>query len=245
MSTHAMNNRLVRAEMLQHLPEPVQRYMNYTGVAGKPWINTVRIKYAGKFRLAADKPWMPIRAEQFYTTNPPAFHWKAQLKMAGLWLMKGDDAYKNGHGHMFGKLAGLFTLFDARGEELDQSAMLRYLNEMTLWFPIALLSDNITWQAVDDHSADVTFTDCGKSVTARLFFEADGRLINFSAMRYRENKGNFSLDRWDTPMTEWDMLGGLNLPIRGQAVWKLPTGDLPYADLKLIEVEYNGPIEAF
>ncbi len=244
MSTRAMNNRLVTAEMLQHLPEPVQRYMNYTGVLGKPWINTVRIKYAGKFRLAADKPWLPIRAEQFYTTNPPAFHWKAQLKMAGLWLMKGDDTYKNGHGHMFGKLAGLFTLFDARGEELDQAAMLRYLNETT-WFPIALLGDNMQWDGVDDCSADVTFTDCGRSVSARFFFGADGRLINFSAMRYRENKGKFTLDRWDTPMTEWGMLGGLNLPIRGGALWKLPTGDLPYVDVTLTQVEYNVPIESF
>jgi hypothetical protein len=238
------NDRLVTADMLQNLPEPVQRYMNYTGVVGKPWINTVRLKYAGQFRLAADRPWMPIRAEQFYTTNPPGFVWQARLKMAGLWLVSGHDTYTAGHGHMFGKVAGLFTIFDVRGEELDQAAMMRYLNETT-WFPIALLGDNMKWQGVDDHSADVTFTDCGKSVTARLFFGADGRLINFSAMRYRENKGNFSLDRWDTPMTEWGMLGGLNLPIGGQAVWKLPSGDLPYVNVKLTEVEYNRPIPTF
>jgi hypothetical protein len=238
------NDRLVTADMLQHLPEPVQRYMNYTGAVGKPWIDTVRVKYAGQFRMAADRPWMPIKAEQFYTTNPPGFVWKARLKMAGLWLASGHDTYKAGHGHMFGKVAGLFTIFDVRGEEMDQGAMMRYLNETT-WFPIALLGDNMKWQGVDDHSADVTFTDCGKSVTARLFFEADGRLINFSAMRYRENKGNFSLDRWDTPMTEWGALGGLNLPIRGQAVWKLPSGDLPYVNVQLIEVEYNRPIPTF
>ncbi len=237
-------DRLVTADMLQHLPEPVQRYMNYTGVVGKPWINTVRIKYSGQFRMAADKPWLPIRAEQFYTTNPPGFVWNAQLKMAGLWLMRGHDTYKAGHGHMFGKLAGFFTIFDARGEEMDQGSMLRYLNEMT-WFPIALLGDNITWQAVDDHAADVTFTDCGKRVTARLIFDDAGRLTNFITQRYRENKGKFSLDTWTTPMTEYGLLGGLNLPIRGQAVWKLPSGDLPYADLKLTEVEYNGPIESF
>jgi hypothetical protein len=43
-------------------------------------------------------------------------------------------------------------------------------------------------------------------------------------------------------MTEWGVLGGLNLPMRGQAVWKLPTGDLPYADLKLSEIVYNEPV---
>ena len=245
MDTHGMNDdRLVTPDMLQSLPEPAQRYMNYTGIVGKPWIDTVRIKYDGQFRMAADRPWMPIRAEQFYTTNPPGFHWKARLKMGGLWMVSGSDTYKAGHGHMFGKVAGLFTIFDVRGAELDQAAMVRYLNEMT-WFPIALLGDHITWQAVEDRSADVTFTDYGKSVTARLMIDGQGRLTNFITQRYRENKGTFSLDTWTTPMTKWGMLGGLNLPIRGQAVWKLPAGDLPYADVELKELEYNGPIEAF
>ncbi len=238
------NDRLVTAEMLRNLPAPVQRYMTNTGVVGKPWINTVRIRYTGKFRTAADRPWMPIRAEQFYTTHPPAFLWKARFKMAGLWLMSGQDMYKAGHGHMFGKVAGLFTVFDARGEELDQGTMMRYLNEMT-WFPIAFLGDNIAWQAVDDRSADVTFTDCGKSVSARLLFDEAGRLTDFVTQRYRENKGSFSFDTWSTPMTKYGVLAGLNLPICGQAVWKLPSGDLPYADLEIREIEYNGPIEPF
>lgn len=237
------NTRIVTADLLNNLPEPAQRYLNYTGVVGQPWINTVRVKYAGIFRLAADRPWMPIKADQVYTTNPPGFHWKARLKMAGLWIVSGGDTYGGGHGHMFGKVAGLYTIFDARGEEVDQGEMMRYLNEMT-WFPIALLSDYITWQAVDDRSFDVTFTECGKSVTARFIIDELGRLTNFIAKRYRENKGAYTLDTWTTPMTEWGELAGLKLPIRGQAVWKLPMGDLPYTDVKLTEVEYNGPIEA-
>jgi len=245
MNTHAASNsRVVTEDMLRNLPEAAQRYMAYTGVLGKPWINTASIRYAGRFRTGADRPWLPIKAEQFYTTDPPGFVWKARLKMAGLWLMSGQDKYQAGHGHMFGKVAGLFTVFDARGEEIDQGSMLRYLNEMT-WFPIALLGDNVGWQAVDDHSVDVTFTDCGRSVTARLILDEAGRLINFVTQRYRENRGSYSLDTWTTPMTEWGMLGGLNLPLRGQAVWKLPSGDLPYADLRLTEIEYNGPIESF
>lgn len=239
-----MNTRVVTADRLQHLPEPAQRYLNYTGVVGQSWIETVRITYAGVFRLGADKPWMPIKAEQVYTTNPPAFRWKARFKMFGLWIVTGDDTYRNGHGHMFGKIAGLFNVFDARGPEIDQGTMLRYLNETT-WFPIALLNDYIAWQAVDDQSFDVTFTDCGRSVTARFIVDEQGRLTNFVTQRYRENKGSYTFDTWTTPMTEWGCLAGLNLPVRGQAVWKLATGDLPYADLKIESIEYNQPIPSF
>ncbi len=240
----ANHNPIVTADLLKNLPEPAQRYLNYTGVIGQPWINTVCVKYTGIFRLGADRPWLPIKAEQVYATNPPGFHWNARLKMFGLWIVKGDDTYQAGHGHMFGKIAGLYTIFDARGAELDQGTMMRYLNEMT-WFPIALLSDYITWQAVDQDSFDVTFTDHGKSVTARFVVDELGRLTNFVTKRYRENKGTYTLDTWTTPMTEWGKLAGLNLPIRGKAVWKLSTGDLPYTDITLTEVEYNGAIKNF
>jgi hypothetical protein len=236
--------RIVTADMLKNLPEPAQRYLNYTGVVGQPWIDTVRVTYTGTFRLGADRPWMPIKAEQVYTTNPSGFHWQAHLKMFGLWIVKGDDTYRAGHGHMFGKIAGLYTIFDARGEELDQAAMMRYLNEAT-WFPIALLSNYITWQAVDDHSFDVIFTDCGKSVTARFIVDAEGRPLDFVTKRYRENKGKYTYDTWTTPFSEWGRLAGLNLPIRGQAVWKLESGDLPYVDVRTTTVEYNVPIENF
>jgi hypothetical protein len=43
-------------------------------------------------------------------------------------------------------------------------------------------------------------------------------------------------------MTEHGVLGGLNLPVRGQAVWRLPSNELPYADLMLDSIQYNAPI---
>jgi hypothetical protein len=230
--------------MLRGLPGPARRYLEYAGVVGRPWIDTVRIKYRGVFRLGADRPWLPMKAEQIYSTDPPGFVWRARMKMFGLWLVSGSDTYKAGHGHMYGKVAGLITIFDARGDELDQSTMLRYLNEMT-WFPTALLSDYVALRAVDDLSFDATFTDQGRSVTARFIVDETGRLRNFLTQRYRESKGTYTLDTWMTPMLEYGSRAGLNLPTRGQAVWKLPEGDLPYADLTLDTVEYNIPIEDF
>jgi hypothetical protein len=238
------SERLVTADMLQNLPEPVQRYTAYTGVLGKPLINTVQLKQTGRFRTAADKPWMPMSAVQHYTTNPPGFVWKARFKIAGLPLLSARDSYQTGHGHMFGKLAGLITVFNERGPEMDQGAMLRYLSEM-IWFPIAFLGENITWQAVDSHSAQVTLTDSGRSVSGRLFFDDAGRPTDFTTMRhYLKSRGNLSLESWSTPMTEYGVRAGLNLPVRGQAVWKLASGNLSYWDGLITEVEYNHPVEA-
>jgi hypothetical protein len=72
-----------------------------------------------------------------------------------------------------------------------------------------------------------------------MFFDDVGRLTNFATMRYREMEGEYSLDPWSTPMSGYGVLGGLNLPLRGQAVWNLPAADLVYADLELTEVVHN------
>jgi hypothetical protein len=234
----ASERRLITSDMLENLPEPVQRYMAYTGVVGNPWIDTVRLKQVGRFRQGLDRSWMFMTAEEFYTTNPPTLIWNARFKVAGLPLLRARDRYKSGQGHMFGKLAGLITVFDVRGEKLTQATMIRYLNEI-MWFPTAFLGENITWKDVDTHSAQVTFSDCGKSVSGRMVFDDAGRLTNFNALRYREIDGDFSLDPWSTPIMDYGERAGLNLPVRGQAVWNLPSGDLPYADLEITDLEYN------
>jgi hypothetical protein len=117
--TMSQHTQTITTEMIDRLPEPARRYMRWTGVIGKPWIDTVRIRYTGRFRRGIDQPWLPIRATQIYTTRPPAFRWQARLSMWGLPLMSGYDRYAQGRGHMYGKIAGLFTIFDARGDEID------------------------------------------------------------------------------------------------------------------------------
>lgn len=234
----------VTEQMLADLPVPVQRYMTFTGVVGKPLIETVYLTYSGLFRTGAGKSWMPIRASQFYTTDPPSFLWKAHFKIAGLPLLSGVDIYKNGHSRMLGKLAGLFTVIDGQGEAVDQGTMMRYLQEMT-WFPIAYLGSNIAWQAVDDHAADVSLSHQSKTVSGRMYFDDEGRLLMFSAQRYGEFEGRSRLETWTTPTTEYQWIAGLRLPVAGVGVWHLPEGDLPYINIRLDSVDYNCPIESF
>ena len=97
-------------------------------------------------------------------------------------------------------------------------------------------------RSVDDQSAQVIFNDCGKSVSAYMFFDEAGRLTNFTAKRYREIGGEFSLDPWSTPITSYGKRAGLNLPVCGQAVWNLDAGDLVYAELEITEIKYNSGV---
>ncbi len=231
-------SKTITQERLLDLPAPIQRYLVYTGVVGMPWIKKVRLKYVGKFRQAADKPWMSMSAVESYTTDPASFLWVAKFKVAGIPLLRVIDKYENGKGSMLGKLAGVKTIFDVKGDELDQGAMMRYLNEI-MWFPTAYLSEKISWEEIDDNSAKVIFSDFGMSVSAQIFIDDMGQLTNFIGERYRETNGDFSLDTWSTPISAYGEFAGLKLPSHGSAEWNLPDGDLSYIQLELKEIEYE------
>ena len=52
---------VVTEEMIRNLPAPVQKYMIYSGVAGKAIPRMVRLKQTGRIRQAAKSAWMEAR----------------------------------------------------------------------------------------------------------------------------------------------------------------------------------------
>jgi hypothetical protein len=145
--------------------------------------------------------------------------------------------YAEGHGRMLVKVASLWPVADASGVQTDQAAMMRYLSEM-MWFPAAFLAGNISFEAVDDSSARVILTDHGRSATATLVFDQQGRLTDFVAKRYRTADAN-DPETWSTPVTGYGEYEGLRLPACGKAIYKLPGGDLEYIDVTITGLHYD------
>lgn len=229
---------LITEAHLLALPEPVQRYLRYAQVIGKEPIRTVRLKQRGKFRQSGQQPWMKLDAEEYYSVNPPRFLWVGTLRKAGLPFVRARDRYWDGKGNMQIKLGTVLTIANATGAAMDQSSMMRYLNEM-MWFPTAFLAPNVSFEPVDQTSARVTLTDLAKQVTATMYFDNEGRPIDFVAPRYRQVGETSELDTWSTPITAYGEFGGFKLPVKGKVVWKLPEGDLEYMDVAFPAVEYN------
>ena len=230
---------IVTEEMLQKLPDPVKRYLRYTGVVGRPIVQTVRLKQVGKLRKDAKQPWMNFDAKQYYSVNPPCFLWIAYMKFFGLPIVRVRDFYIEGRGNILVKALSLFTIANSSGKDMDQGAMMRYLNEM-MWFPSAFLGNNISFEPIDANSARVTLKDMGKIVTATMHFDENGKLSNFTAQRYRDMGNNkFELENWSTPIREYGEFEGLKLPVNGAAAWNLEEGDLEYIDLTVTDLEYN------
>lgn len=231
---------LVTDELLDPLPAPVRRYLQWSGVVGRPWIHTAHIHQTGRFRQSNEQSWMSLTADQVFTTDPPSMVWNATFRMFGLPLMHARDSYGDGQGRMVGKLAKVFTLFDDRGEKLTQGTMTRYLSEL-IWLPIAYLGEAITWTAVDDASADVAFTDHGRTVSGRMTFDDSGRPVTFEAMRYKGENDQFELQPWRAHNLEFGVRDGFSIPVRSTVTWLLPEGELTYGDFLIEAVEYNRP----
>jgi hypothetical protein len=228
---------VVTEEMLTDLPEPVRRYLRYTGVVGRPFAGTIRLRQEGKMRPGPGQPWMPLEAEEHYSLQPPGFVWDGTLRLGPVAVARARDMYAEGTGRMLVKVASLCPVVDASGTQTDQAAMMRYLSEM-IWFPSAFLAGNISFQAVDDSSARVTLTDHGRTATATLFFDKQGRLTEFVAKRHRTADSS-DPETWSTPITGYGEFEGLRLPARGKAIYKLPGGDLEYIDVTITDLHYN------
>ena len=225
---------------LDGLPGPVQRWLRYSQIIGKEKTLTIRLIQKGEIRTGSDQNWMPFSAEEYYTTNPPAFIWFANVSIAPLLFIKGRDKYVGGKGNMNIKLMALFSVVDAQGAKLDQGTLLRYLNEI-MWFPSAALNDYIKWESVDTTSARATMKYKDMEASAVFYFDKTGRVTNMTAKRYYEKDGKFSLEKWSTPITDYKEFNGIRIPSKGQAVWHLESGDFSYIKLEVTEIEYNTP----
>jgi hypothetical protein len=223
------------------IPEPVQRYLQHSRIIGKQRVNTIRLKQNGFMRMNETGGWIPLTAEEYYTVNPPGFVWFGQLKVNPILNFRAKDRLRNGKGSMLVKLLSLIKVVDASGVEMDQGALMRYFSEM-IWFPTAFLGSNIQWEKIDSGRARGTFTYGDKQVSADFHINEAGQLTNLVAQRYRSVGKEFLKEKWSTPITNYAELNGLNLPVKGEAVWHLNGGDFSYIKVEITDLEYDTPI---
>ena len=212
---------IVTEENIKRLPEPVQRYLTHSQVIGKEKIRTVRLKQKGFIRTKPGKKWMPFDAEQYYTTDSPAFIWHASIKP--FYLIRARDKFYEGKGNMLIKLLSLIEIADASGYEMDQGTLVRYLNEI-MWFPTAYLNNYIQWEPIDSNSARATISYKGVTASAVIYFNEKGELTNFIAERYRDVDSKFFKETWSTPISEYREINRIKIPIKGEGVWNLSPG---------------------
>ena len=229
---------LIKDADLLRLPEAMQRYLRYVHVVGKQPIQTVRLKQRGFFRTQPGQKWLPMVAEEYFTTNPFAFLWSGKIRLFPLISISARDRFFDGHGSLHVKLLSLIPLADAHGPEADQGELLRYLGEI-IWFPTAWLSDAFEWQAIDAQSVQVTIRQPGVTVAAVLHVNEQGQVTHLTAERYMAERKSYKLERWSAQWTEYQEVSGMIIPTRVEVKWDLASGDFSYFRGEITEIEYN------
>ncbi|KJS13277.1 MAG: hypothetical protein VR67_04600 [Peptococcaceae bacterium BRH_c8a] len=235
-----VDNEILTVEDIKHLPMPVQKYLTYTGVIGKEKVQNMRVVTEGKFRPDPQKGLAPMVSEQYNFFAEPARFYYIKLKMSGVPVV-GLHAYKDAKASMRIKLASLFKVADAQGEIMNKAETVTVFNDMCLLAPASLIDKRIKWETVDPLTVKAIFTNNGIAITAILYFNKKGELINFTSDdRYLTATGEeFRQARWSTPVKDYKDFNGVKLASYGEAVWNLPEGDYCYGQINIKEVDFN------
>ncbi|MBL0151128.1 MAG: hypothetical protein IPP87_21680 [Ideonella sp.] len=219
------------ARELEGLPAPVQRYFRAVLKDGQPMITAVTIDIAGTFNMSpTGEQWKPFTSRQRVVARRPGFLWDAKIAMLPGVNVRVVDSYIVGKGLLHATIQGLFTMADIQGEgEIARGEFMRWFAEVA-WYPTALLpSQGVRWEAVDDHSANATFTDGPLTLTLLFRFNDAGLIASFRA----EARGGMVGDKmimapWEGVWSNYQVRDGVQVPFTGEVAWMRPEGRRPY-----------------
>lgn len=221
---------------IQYLPSPVKKYLQYAGVLNQPKVKNVRIVFEGEMRDKG-KNWFRFRSVQYNFFNEPTRLFFMKAKMFGV-TVPGYHDYQHATARMNVKLFGLFPVAAHKGNEMNKAETVTVFNDMCLMVPASLIDKRIQWEALDSLSAKAIFTNGANKITATLFFNEKGQLINFiSDDRYAIN--DMKQYRFSTPVKDYTLTNGRNVLSYGEAVWHYPEGEFVYGKFILKSIEYN------
>jgi hypothetical protein len=229
---------VIAGSRIASLPEPAQRYLQFMGVVGRSQDWSFRLGFMGRFRTNPRQSWMRCEAWQYNSRTAVASIFHIRIRLGGLVPVIACDTYTQGRGRMLIKLLDFFTIGDGQGDEYDTGELVTYLNDAVMIAPTMLLVPRISWAAVDEDSFELSLTDRGRTVIARVSVDNNSAPKEFSTTDKfcydPEEPKKLMRARWTTPIEGWEIVDGRRLPTGAQAVFHLPSGPFPYANLRLI-----------
>jgi hypothetical protein len=231
---------LITEADLTPLPEPVRRYLRVTRAVGQPGVRNYRIRFTGRIRSAPDAAWMPFEAEQRSFADAPTRLFLMRTRMFGV-PVQAFHRLIDGHATMRVTAAGVVRIVNDGGDAMDRAETVTLFNDMCILAPGTLVGPSISWEPLDASTARARFTQHGHTITATLFFSADGRLVNFeSDDRSRPlPDSRFADARFSTPLRDYRDFGPLFLAGYGEARWRLPEGEFVYGEFTMRDVVAN------
>jgi hypothetical protein len=221
---------ILTLEDIRHLPEPVRKYLIYVGVIGQERVWSLKVIADGAIKMNRNSDWTKVNVEQhnFFGDHLRRLFY-IKLKSFGI-PVYGLHSYTDKNASMLIKIAGLITVADVKGQEMRISDTITLLNDMCLFAPAALIDNRIQWELIDDTTVKALFKTDYCTVSAVLYFNEKGELINFTSedRYYLEDDGSCRKVKWSTPISDYKERNGLMLASYGEALWNFPESDYCY-----------------
>lgn len=230
---------ILSEDELSSLPEIVKKYIRYTGFAGKEKILNFRAEFKGGIRFKPEEEYMPLKSVQYNFMDIHSRLFYIVAKKSGIPAI-GLHLYRDAKAIFKVKILGLFTVVDASGPKMDQGETVTVLNDMFFMAPGALIDKRIQWEEIDDLTVEAIFTNGNSKVSALLYFDKEGKLLNFlSNDRFETNGKEYINNPWETPTSEYKNIDGYKIPSKAKLIYKRPEGDFCYGEFELVSMEYN------
>ena len=232
--------KLFTKEEIKNLPLPLQKYFEHCGFIGKPKIYNIHVVYDDvNFIISPSKPSMKIKYQHYNFADRPERIAFIDAKMFGI-PFQGIDKLIDGKGSMTGKIAKIFTVFDAKGHEMDKASLVTVLGESIL-IPTLFLQDFVKTEAISDTEVKVTMNYYGMEVSGKLTFNSAYEITSFTTEdRYMaDDNGKYISEKWSAVAEDYYEVDGIRQLSKLNAVWHLAKGDLTYFEGKAIHIAYN------
>lgn len=231
-----IENNLLTEKDIEHLPEPVQKYLRYAGVINKAKVKNVKIVFDVEMREKG-KDWFKAKSVQYNFSEEPTRLFFMKAKMFGM-TVPGYHRYAEAKATMDICLFGLFPIVKQTGDIMNKTETVTLFNDMCLMVPATLIDKRIQWEPIDSLTTKAIFTNRGISVSAILYFNESGQLINFISDD-RTAISDMKQYRFSTPVKDYKNINGINVPTYGEAIWHYPEGEFVYGKFSLKSIEYN------
>jgi hypothetical protein len=232
---------VLQQDMLSGLPPIVQTWLERSNSIGKTRTHVVRLRQTGRMRTSPEGSWMPFEARQLIRVAEPGFLWTVAVEAAPFFQLVGRDKYQDGKGYMLIKALALIPVADAKGPQIDQGALLRYLGEL-VWHPGSALADCIHWEALDDSlAARATMRYGGVEASGVFRFTPDGDPVGFEALRYYDRKEGATLEKWRVRVDpeSFREFEDVRIPVRSTVSWQLESGAFDWLQLEIRELTFR------
>jgi hypothetical protein len=240
LQTKNLPTTLLSEEIIKDLPEPVQKYIRYTNCIDKPIVNNFRIDFSGKIRSHEKKDWMYLTSEQYNFIAKPTRLFYLDATMKGL-PVAGFHCFKNGIAYMDIRLLSIFKVEFQKGAVMNESETVTFFNDMCCMAPATLIDKRIEWLEVEENKVKASFTSNGITISAWLYFNEKGEMVNFVSedrSALLENGETVKL-KWSTPLRYYKTINGYKLASYAEAIYTYPDGDFTYATFELKNIGYN------